>query len=108
MGGGMVELVAVAGFARLGDEIGVSQPVSMLAARPVTVFALNIAEVLQHIRHGRPVSGGQYGWENPAGRLHDIVEPAIGGGCSGIIADGVAREAGCAITAQVDTQGVVW
>src|ERR1039457_3826141 len=44
VGRGIVALVTVAGLGALADEIGVAERVSVLAARPVAVFALDIGE----------------------------------------------------------------
>src|ERR1039458_1194621 len=55
---GIVALVTVAGLGALANEIGVAQRVGMLAARPVTVFALDIGEGGQRghrCLHVRPV-----------------------------------------------------
>ena len=59
MGRGVMALVAVAGIDRFGNEIGIAERVGMLAARPVAVLALDVAEGGE-VRVARPA--GTQSW----------------------------------------------
>ena len=92
-------LVAITGFDRdrksrpVGDA-GVAQCAGVLAAGTVAIFALDIGNILELGRYRRPIAIGYLGWERPPNLRHHIVETAIDCIRIGIIADGVALQAG--------------
>src|SRR5579883_606478 len=98
----VMALVAVPGVHRdrkprpIGD-VGIPQRVGMLAAGAMAVFALDVREVLQRGGHGVPVSVGEHRRKLPASLSGDVVKPAVDCIGIGVIAHGVALEAGLAV-----------
>ena len=94
---GVMALIAVTGFDGPGDQVGIAKRISVLAARAVAVLALNVGEVSKRrIRrlHVRPVGRCQHFGESPPKLGGDIVKPAIDCIGIGVVANGMALQAG--------------
>src|SRR5690349_15653534 len=69
----------------------------MFAAGTVTVFALDVGQVLQLRIQRIPIPVGELGGERPTNLFCDVIEAAIDGIGVGVVADGVAGDTGLAI-----------
>ena len=93
----VVALTAIARPETNRNQIGITQRLGVLAARPMAAFALHVGKLLQRRRHSRPISICYGCWNGPAKLGGDIVESAVDDIRVGIVADGVALQTGLAI-----------
>src|ERR1039457_5813023 len=85
-----------------GDKIGITYYAilhRMQTAGAVTVFALDVGQVLQWRRHVGPVAVGQHARESPVVHLRHVVKAAVDGERVGIVAESVALNATLVVVA---------